>query len=261
MKRAAAALALAAFLALDSTALADSRAIPPPVPACRAVVFEDVPLTDCTADPAHDRIRIVVGPEGGQPYRTLAAFAASRPRNASPVRFAMNAGMFGEDGRPIGYTVIDGKRVHRLNRADAAGNFYLKPNGVFFGTGGSWQVLSTHAFADNVHKRPGFATQSGPMLVIDGQLHPQIAPDGPSRKIRNGVGVDAAGRAHFVISEAPISFGKFARYYRDVIKAPNALFLDGTVSQLWNPASKRMDSGRPLGPLVVVERAATRHGR
>jgi uncharacterized protein YigE (DUF2233 family) len=92
------------------------------------------------------------------------------------------------------------------------------------------------------------------MLVIDGQLHPQIAPDGPSKKIRNGVGVDPNGRAHFVISDAPVSFGKLARYYRDVLRAPNALFLDGTVSQLWDPANGRMDSGPPLGPLVVVER-------
>ena len=211
-------------------------------------------MTDCTADPATDRIRIVVGPQGGQPYRSLAAYAAARPRNAAPVRFAMNAGMFGEDGNPIGYTVIAGKRVHTLNRASATGNFYLKPNGVFFGSGGKWQVLATDTFADSVTRRPEFATQSGPMLVIDGVLHPDIAADGPSKKIRNGVGVDPAGRAHFVISEAPISFGKLARYYRDVLKARNALFLDGTVAQLWDPARKRMDSGPPLGPLVVVER-------
>jgi uncharacterized protein YigE (DUF2233 family) len=254
VKRLAGTLALAVFLVLDSTAQADPRAASAPVPACQAVVFEGASVPDCTADPARDRIRIVVAPEGGQPFRSLAAFAKSRPRNAPAVRFAMNAGMFGEDGQPIGYTVIGGKRVHTLNRAEATGNFYMKPNGVFFGTGGKWQVLSTEAFADTVHKRPEFGTQSGPMLVIDGQLHPQIAPDGPSKKVRNGVGVDPAGRAHFVISEMPVSFGKLARYYRDVVKAPNALFLDGTVSQLWDPANRRMDSGPPLGPLVVVER-------
>jgi uncharacterized protein YigE (DUF2233 family) len=253
VRGAAAALALAAFLAFDSTAHADPRS-PTPVPACQHVVFEGGSLTDCTADPARDRIRIVVGPAGGKPYRSLAAFAAARPRTSPPVRFAMNGGMFGEDGQPIGYTVIGGKRVHRLNRASAEGNFYLKPNGVFFGTGGKWQVLSTEAFAETVSKRPDFATQSGPMLVVNGSLHPRIAPDGPSKKVRNGVGVDAAGRAHFVISEGPVSFGKLARYYRDVVKTPNALFLDGTVSQLWEPATKRMDSGPPLGPLVVVER-------
>lgn len=254
MKKTAGALALAVWLASTTSSPADGLRGPSPLPACRAVIFENSPLTDCTADPAIDRIRIIVGPPGGKPYRSLGAFAAARPRNAAAVRFAMNAGMFGEDGSPIGYTVIDGKRVHPLNRASATGNFYMKPNGVFFGTGGKWQVLSADAFAATIDKRPDFATQSGPMLVIDGALHPQIAPDGPSKKVRNGVGVDPAGRAHFVISDAPISFGKLARYYRDVVKAPNALFLDGTVSQLWDPAGKRMDSGPPLGPLVVVER-------
>jgi uncharacterized protein YigE (DUF2233 family) len=254
VRSAASALALTASVLIAGSAQADQRGSPLLVPACRPVTFENAALTDCIADPTTDRIHIVVGPAAGQPYRSLSAFAAARPRNAPPVRFAMNAGMFGEDGLPIGYTVIDGKRVHRLNRANAPGNFYMKPNGVFFGTGGKWRVLSTDAFADSLAKRPHFGTQSGPMLVIDGRIHPDIAPDGPSRKIRNGVGVDAAGRAHFVISEGPISFGKLARYYRDVVKAQNALFLDGTVSQLWDPANRRMDSGPPLGPLVVVER-------
>lgn len=254
MRRAALALALVALLGCPASSPADEHGTAFRPPPCRSVVFESSSLTDCTADPATDRIRIVVGPAGGPPYRSLVALAAARPRNAAPVEFAMNAGMFGEDGNPIGYTVVDRQKLHRLNRADASGNFYMKPNGVFFGTGGKWQVLSADAFADKVNKRPEFATQSGPMLVIDGQLHPQIAPDGPSKKIRNAVGVAPSGRAHFVISDMPISFGKLARYYRDVLKIPNALFLDGTVSQLWDPAKGRMDNGPPLGPLVVVER-------
>jgi prepilin-type processing-associated H-X9-DG protein len=92
------------------------------------------------------------------------------------------------------------------------------------------------------------------MLVIDGELHEAFEPDGDSHKIRNGVGIDDAGRAHFVISEAPVSFGKFARYFRDVAKTRNALFLDGSVSSLWDPARGRMDGRAPLGPLIVVER-------
>ena len=91
------------------------------------------------------------------------------------------------------------------------------------------------------------------MLVIGGKLHPEITQDGPSRAIRNGVGVDAQGRAHFVISQTPMSFGKLARFYRDVLKTPNALYLDGSVSALWDPASGRMDGGVPIGPIIVVE--------
>ena len=85
------------------------------------------------------------------------------------------------------------------------------------------------------------------------KVHPQISEDGPSKRIRNGVGVDRDGKAHFVIAASPVSFGQFARYFRDVAKTPNALYLDGTVSSLWDPARGRMDTRADLGPLVVVE--------
>ena len=223
-------------------------------PACEPVMFEDSPLTHCTADPAQHRIRTVLGRESGEPYRSLKAMADDRPGDAPAVAFAMNGGMFDEDGYPVGYYVSTRRRLTVLNTNDGPGNFHLKPNGVFYGTGDAWAVLDSETFAAEVTGRPDFATQSGPMLVIEGELHEAFDADGESLKIRNGVGVDEAGRAHFVISEAPVSFGKFARYFRDVAKTPNALFLDGSVSALWDPARNRMDARAPLGPLIVVER-------
>lgn len=233
--------------ATPTTAPAPSRAS-----ACEAVTFEQVPLTHCVADSAKHRITTALDAPGGQPARSLKALSEMWP-GASKVAFAMNAGMFDEEGKPIGYYVEDGERFKELNRNDGGGNFHLKPNGVFFGTEGKWQVRTTEDFYAKVGDRPAFGTQSGPMLVIGGNLHPEFSEDGPSRTIRNGVGVDAQGRAHFVISEAPISFGKFARYFRDVLKTPNALYLDGSVSALWDPATGRIDGGAPLGPLLVVE--------
>lgn len=223
---------------------------------CEQAMFEGVTLTHCLADPAKQRITTALGPKGGAPYRSFAALAAGLGDRAKTVAFAMNGGMFGEDGRPIGYYVENDARLKTLNRANGGGNFHLKPNGVFFGSGAKWQVLDSDAFFKNVGDRPAFGTQSGPMLVIAGKLHPQFATEGPSKLIRNGVGVDAAGCAHFVISQAPISFGKFARYFRDTLKTPNALYLDGTVSALWDPAASRQDAGVPLGPLLVVETIA-----
>ena len=67
------------------------------------------------------------------------------------------------------------------------------------------------------------------------------------------VNVDKDGKAHFAITASPVSFGQFARFFRDVAKTPNALYLDGTVSSLWDPARGRMDTRADLGPLVVVE--------
>ena len=220
--------------------------------ACRSIIFEDTPLTHCLANPARHRISMDLGPSGEAPYRSLTAF--SRQRGENGVAFAMNAGMYDDEGKPIGYFVEGAERLKTLNTADGEGNFHLKPNGVFYGTAGEWHVRTTEDFLANVTERPEFGTQSGPMLVIDGKLHPEITQDGPSRLIRNAVGVDAQGRAHFVISNAPISFGKLARFYRDRLKTPNALFLDGNVSQLWNPATDRLDTGAPIGPIVVVEK-------
>jgi uncharacterized protein YigE (DUF2233 family) len=219
--------------------------------ACRKVMFEEVPLTDCTADPATHRIAMAnLGPDK-QPFGSLAALAASV--DPATIAFAINGGMYGDDLKPIGYYVEAGERAKELNRAEGDGNFYMKPNGVFFGSGGSWRVLASDTFFNTVGDRPEFGTQSGPMLLVDGKLHPEIQDNGPSKAIRNAVGVDAGGKAHFVISDAPVSFGQLARYFRDALKVKNALYLDGAVSSLWDPASGRMDKRR-IGPIIVVTR-------
>ena len=219
--------------------------------ACRSVIFENTPLTDCIAIPERHRIATALaGPDGN--FRSMAAFAKSRdPRT---IAFAVNAGMFDDAGDPIGYFVEGKKRKKELNTNDGEGNFHMKPNGVFYGTGDEWAIRTAEDFKANVTDRPDFGTQSGPMLVVNGKLHPELTQDGPSRAIRNAVGIDEQGRAHFVISSAPISFGKLARFYRDELKVKNALYLDGNVSQLWNPATERLDGGEPIGPILVVER-------
>ena len=94
------------------------------------------------------------------------------------------------------------------------------------------------------------------MLVIGGKLHPAFDHDGSSRHIRNGVGIAPDGKARFVISEDPVSLGKFARFFRDQLKCRNALFFDGAVSALWDPANHRRDVTVPLGPIVVAFKPA-----
>jgi uncharacterized protein YigE (DUF2233 family) len=223
--------------------------------ACEAVQFESIPLTHCVADPAVHRISMANLGADKQPFGSLAAFAASV--DPAQVAFAINGGMYGDDLKAIGYYVQNGERLKELNRAEGDGNFYMKPNGVFFGSDGKWQVMGSNTFFNTVGDRPKFGTQSGPLLLVDGKLHPEVQDDGPSRAIRNAVGVDASGSAHFVISDAPVSFGQLARYYRDVLKVKNALYLDGQVSSLWDPARARMDKGR-VGPIIVVTKRETK---
>jgi uncharacterized protein YigE (DUF2233 family) len=125
------------------------------------------------------------------------------------------------------------------------------PNGVFqVRNDGRAEIIPSKQWKRSEKIR--LATQSGPMLVIAGKIHPRFEPDGMSRYIRNGVGIAPDGKPLFVISEDPVSFGKFARLFRDRLKARDALFLDGSVSALWDPANGRRDLTRPLGPMVVV---------
>jgi uncharacterized protein YigE (DUF2233 family) len=90
------------------------------------------------------------------------------------------------------------------------------------------------------------------MLVVGGQLNPNISVDGPSRNIRNGVGASGARTAAFVISNDPVSFGRFARFFRDVLHCKNALYFDGAISSIWIPSMNRRDMSAQLGPIVVV---------
>ena len=220
--------------------------------ACEAVMFEGSRFTVCTADPGRHGIRLVLDGADGAPVREFDRLSAVLGPDAARLSFATNAGMFEEDGSPVGLAIAGGDTRHAINRRKGPGNFHLLPNGVFFGqANGPWTVLSSEAYAA-ASPSPNFATQSGPMLVIDGRLHPRFDTDGESINLRNGVGVDAAGRAHFAISDDLVSFGRFARLFRDRLRCDNALFLDGSVSRLWDAHGGRQDAGARVGPLLAV---------
>lgn len=167
--------------------------------------------------------------------------------------FAMNGGMYHEDRSAVGLFVNDQGEQQRLMTRDGPGNFGLLPNGVFCVAGQTAIIRESLAFkAANPPCR--IATQSGPMLVIDGALHPRFLPDSTSKKRRNGIGVDDQGHVHFAISEGLVRFHDFATLFRDVLKAQNALFLDGTVSRLHAPDLNRSDGGARMGPILGVIR-------
>ncbi len=219
-----------------------------PVSACNEQTFEDSRFTVC--DPGRGAIEVITG---NPPYRDFAKLEAALGKRQ--VALAMNGGMFGEDGRAIGLLVESGRQIHAINRREGGGNFHLMPNGVFLVRhDGTAAVVPSDGYKPSPNV--AFATQSGPLLVIAGKLHPRFDPDGSSRNIRNGVGIARDGRARFVISEDPVSFGKFARLFRDGLGARDALYFDGSVSSLWDPANGRQDTHAQIGPMVVVFKAA-----
>jgi len=234
------------FCLLPGAALAADRA-----PPCVEMSFESERYTACTYEGAHDELRLA--DRAGRRYlRSFENLSRSLGHDQARVRFAMNAGMFNQRGAPIGLYVENAVRGHRISLRRGPGNFHLLPNGVFWqDAAGDVHVTESRAYAAEP-RAPRLATQSGPMLVIDGEVHPSFSADGDSRLIRNGVGVTDTHTAFFVISETDVSFGKFARFFRNRLHCGNALFLDGNVSSLWAPSLRRRDDARLLGPMVVV---------
>jgi uncharacterized protein YigE (DUF2233 family) len=243
------ACALLVLAACQESASAPAKSSQAARSACQPRTFEGDRFTVC--DAGSGRIELVAAARNETPVRRLADLEAHLGPRAGRVAFAMNAGMYGEDGRPIGLAIVEGRQVRAINRRKGGGNFHLMPNGIFqVRRDGRSQVVTSANWKPSADIR--IATQSGPMLVIAGKLHPAFDHDGSSRHVRNGVGIAPDGKPRFVISEDAVSLGKFARFFRDQLKCRDALFFDGAVSALWDPANHRRDVTVPLGPIVVA---------
>lgn len=230
-------LALALLLAPTAMQAAD----------CRDTSFEGASYTLCEVTAGEDLRLFQSGPDGA--YGSFKNVDAALAAEGKALGFAMNAGMYHRDLAPVGLYVENGVEVSKLVTRAGPGNFGLLPNGVFC-IGETFRVIESRVFRK---ERPDcrYATQSGPMLVIGGKLHPKLLADSDSLYVRNGVGVSRDGtRAVFAISNEAVNFHTFARLFRDALGLPDALYFDGNISRLYAPALGRHDGGFPMGPMV-----------
>lgn len=220
---------------------------------CRDDVWDGLGFTVCEVDATTEDLRLFLTGPDGNPYGTFDAVNAKLRQHGAQLVFAMNAGMYHDDRSPVGHYRENGIEARRVITSAGPGNFGLLPNGVFcIGIGRAW-VIETLTYVERDASECLSASQSGPMLVIDGALHPRFLPDSTSRYIRNGVGVSEDGtRAWFVMSRLPVTFHQFGRYFRDRLSIPQALYFDGNISRLYAPQLDRNDLGFRMGPIVGV---------
>lgn len=220
--------------------------------ACEDIDHAGAKYTVCSFDPHSDSIRIFDrDPLTGQFFGSFANLSSSLWARGLYTTFAMNGGMYHRNLSPVGLYVEYGRELKRISTGFGWGNFHLKPNGVFYLTGDKAGVLETDAYIKSGIK-PDFATQSGPMLLIDGAIHPRFLPESDSLNRRNGVGVSEDGKVHFVIVDAMVRFYDFATLFRDKLNVKNALYLDGSISSVEIPERNRRDDHSPLGPIIAV---------
>jgi uncharacterized protein YigE (DUF2233 family) len=220
---------------------------------CQQISVDGARYTACKVDAGRETLRLFLNdPMTGEKLGSFSSVERQVRGAGGTLLFAMNAGMYHQDRSPVGHYVESGREAKGLITREGPGNFGLLPNGVFCIGEGRADVVETRRYERDTPDC-AYATQSGPMLVIDGQLHPRFLENSDSLYVRNGVGTSADGRTvWFLISEDKVNFHSFARVFRDKLKTPQALYFDGSISRLYAPALDRHDGGFPMGPIVGV---------
>ena len=219
---------------------------------CRSKEYAYNSYTVCEVELEKHAVRLFWKRSDGTPYAYLSSLPRALEHETGRLLFATNAGMFDSALKPVGLYVEQGRELVRVSTASGHGNFHMKPNGIFYIAAGRAVVAETQAFLKQ-GPQADLATQSGPMLVINGRLHPRFNRGSTSLKARNGVGVRADGKIIFAVSQGEVSFDAFARLFRDGLDCPNALFLDGgSASSLYAPSLGSFGNLLLLGPMLAV---------
>lgn len=204
--------------------------------------------TVVTIDTRKEKLELFLADEANKPFRGFAPLNAWLAGQGRTLDFAVNAGMYHADFSPVGLLVIDGKELWPLNLGNARGNFFMKPNGVFFVNAKGPRVVDSAVYPA-MAKGVRIATQSGPLLLRHGKIHPAFSRTSQSRHIRNAVGV-IGKKAVFVVSDDPVTFYELALYMRDKLGCRDALYLDGSISSLYHKTNGRQDVRGLLGPII-----------
>ena len=201
-------------------------------------------------NPQQEPLSLFWQDENGQAFKRFSKLAAWLNKRQQHLSFAMNAGIYQTDYKPLGLLIIDGQELSPLNLHKGYGNFYLQPNGIFLVTrNGQPKIIVASTYPTKLKRNEQLATQSGPLLVRDNIINPNFSQKAKSKYIRNGVGV-VNNEALFVISEKPVTFYEFASFFRDKLHCSNALYLDGAISGIYTDEPARNLNPADLSAII-----------
>jgi len=215
----------------------------------------DIYVVDISAN----QLRLYQDDEKGVKYDFAKIDAELKTKNQH-LLFAMNGGMYTPDKKPQGLYVENTEQIQKADfKKEGYGNFYMAPNGIFLiDNTNKAHVIQTDSIRNFSKGSVKWATQSGPMLLIDGKIHHRFNQGSPNLNIRNGVGVISPNKIVFAISNEEVNFYEFSELFRDVFGCKNALYLDGVVSRAYIPELKRindLNSSKHLGgPIITIIR-------
>jgi len=203
-----------------------------------------------TVNPKKQKVNLFWKDDQARIFKSIGNLKTWLSQKQTKLVFAMNGGMYKADNSPVGLFIQHQKIITPIDTASGAGNFYLKPNGIFYlTTSDSAFVVPANEFTCN--KQIKFATQSGPMLLVNGKIHSAFTKSSTNRNIRNGVGILPGNMIVFAMSETPVSFYEFAAYFK-TMGCKNALYLDGLVSRTYLPEKNWLQTDGNFGVIIGV---------
>lgn len=201
-------------------------------------------------DPQKQNLQMFLKDDADKNFGSIQNLKTWIEKNNGSLVFAMNAGMYKEDNSPLGLYIENKKTITLLNTSKGNGNFYMQPNGVFYLTVKNVATIcSTQNFKNSNEIK--YATQSGPMLVIDGNINSLFKEGSTNLNIRNGVGILPGNKIVFAMSKKEINFYDFADYFKS-IGCKNALYLDGFVSRTYLPEKDWNQTDGNFGVIIAV---------
>jgi len=191
--------------------------------------------------------------KNGSIYKNFTALKDDLNKRNEELVFAMNGGMYNMDHSPQGLYIENGELLSKLDETvEGFGNFYLQPNGVFYiNEENEPMICETAAYPGN--QKVKYATQSGPLLLINGTVHPRLIDGSKNLHIRNGVGILPDGNLLFAMSKKTINFYDFASFFK-IQGCKNALYLDGFVSRTYLPSKNWTQMDGNFGVIIAETR-------
>jgi uncharacterized protein YigE (DUF2233 family) len=176
--------------------------------------------------------------DNGRPLLDFNGLSQQLAAHRQRIVFATNAGIYQHGPEPCGLTICAGKELVPLNLVAGEGNFFLKPNGVFYLDDKTGPGVMEAAEYSRSGLKPRLATQSGPLLLRGGVMHPAFRENSPNKRLRNAVGVRKKdGQILFVMSDRDdslkgrVTFHQLSRFLLH-LGCEDALYLDGDISTL-----------------------------
>ncbi len=212
--------------------------------------IDDDRFVTFVVNPKNQKLVLYWKNEKGITYGSLQNLKLWLEANNEELLFAMNGGMYQKDKSPQGLFIENRIIRSPLDTTSGGGNFYMKPNGIFYLTAYNKAIIcKTEDFVGS--DKVKYATQSGPMLVSDGNIHKGFEKNSANLNIRNGVGSLPNNQILFAMPKKEINFYEFATYFKNK-GCKNALYLDGFVSRAYCPKTNWIQTDGNFGVIIGV---------